>query len=213
MRNALCLLYIIVTVTLLSGFTLPSSHQLRKEFKAEIEKIRERTPGAKALANWKRLKQQAIKAIEEAAVYGADEFSPKEIEEARDLLLRAKAYAAKRSYRKASYLARKTAELASQACENTKKARAKIEKRLDTQVNHLKKRLDMIHNNLPFDSDLSVSLADLYLRWSDIRHAIALGKYEEAEKAIHALDKDIRGFVKNNQIPIDQGNENWETTI
>ncbi len=213
MKNVVRLLFILITVTLLSGFTLPSSHQIRKEFKAEIEKIKERTPGAKALANWKKLKQQARKALEEAAVYGADKFSPKEIEEARDLFLRAKAYAAKRSYRKASYLAKKTVELANQACENTKKVRANIEKRLHTQVNHLEKRLDIIHQKLPFDSDLSVSLADLYLRWSDIRHAIALGKYEEAEKAIHTLDRDIRAFVKNNQISIDQGDENWETTI
>ena len=203
----------LLCIMLLSGFTMPSPHELRREFAAELKKIKESTPGAKALANWKQLRDQARKALEEAEINGAPKFAPQEYEEAEDLFQRAKDYAAKRSYRKASYLARKTAEIARLASEDAQKAREKIEKKLDRQLERLKTKLDILHQKLPFESDLSVALADLYLQWADIRHSISLGLYDQAEKQIPELARAVEEFRRRSGIHLDVEQEKWEETI
>jgi len=200
-------------IYLLSGFTMPSPHQLRREFAAELKKIKENTPGAKALDRWKKLRDQAAKALEQAEINGASDFASSEYKEAVDLFQRARDYAAKRSYKKASYLADRTEEIARAASENALKTRGRIEKKLDRQLAHLKKILDMLHQKLPYGSELSPSLAELYLQWSDIRHCITLGLYDRAGDLIPALSAAIDKFQKNSGIQIDQDQEKWEETI
>jgi len=207
------LLLPLICICLLSGFTMPSPHELRREFAAELKRIRESTPGARALASWQQLRDQAGRALEKAEINGAPEFAPEEFEEASDLFRRARAYAAERSYRKASYLAKKTEEIARLASENALAAREKIEKKLNQQLVRLKARLDILHSRLPFESNLSVQLADLYLQWADIRHCIALGLYDQAEKQLHVLKMAVNEFRRQSGIHLDDQQEKWEETI
>ena len=207
------LFLICLCISLLSAFTVPSPHELRRDFAAELKKIKESTPGAKALARWNKLRDQAVKALEQAEINGASEFASTEYEEAVDLFQRARDYAAQRSYKKASYLAAKTEEIARSASESALKARARIEKKLYSKLEHLKSRLDMLHQRLPYESGLSESLAELYLQWSDIRHCVALGLYARAQSMIPALSSAIDQFQKQSAIQIDQEQENWEDTI
>lgn len=198
---------------LLTGFKFPSPHQLRKEFQAELNKIKESTPGAKAFARWKTLRDQAKEALKNADIQGASKFAAEEFEEASYLFKRAKQYALKKSYKKASYLARKTIEVATMAAEKAAKAREAVEKKLNRHLTSVKAKLDQIHAKLPYDSEYDDSLAELYLKWSDIRHAISLGQYEQANNELQDLVKNLKAFIKATGIEIDSEKERWEETI
>ncbi len=198
---------------LLSGFTFPSSHELRREFKAELKKIKDSTPGAKALANWNRSRDAARESIREAEISGAPDFAQDEYAEAVDLYSRAAAYAAERSYRKASYLAQKSAEIASLASENAGRAREKIEKQQLKKLESLKKKLDAIHEALPIDSEWEEPLADMFLKWADIRNALSMGQYEEADREMRILERQITNFRTKSGVVIDDSAEKWEETI
>ncbi len=213
MRNAAGVLIPIICILLLSGFKIPSPHELRKEFREELQKIKESTPGAKALARWKGLRAKARQAILDADINMAPRFASEEYEEAVYLLKRARRYALKKSYKKASYLAKKAIEIASNASKKAVKLREKKEKRLYTKLGRLKGMLDELHAKLPYDSEYSTKLARLYLKWSDIRHSIALGSYSDAESAIPRLEQSVREFVKQTGITVDTGKEKWEETI
>lgn len=203
----------LLCMVFLCGFTLPSSHELRREFQAELKKIKEKAPGARARADWIRAREAAQKAISEALINGAPEYAREEWDEAADLLERARRYSLDGSYRKAAYLARKSRETAESASDHADKAREKIEKDIVRQLNIFKKKLDMIRAVLPDNSEWTVPLADLFLQWSDIKHCISLGLYHEAKSELNLLDKGIRKFRKESGIKVDNESEKWEETI
>lgn len=200
-------------VALLCGFTLPSSHELRREFQAELKKIREKTPGARARAGWISARDAAQKAVKEAQVNGAPEYAPEEWGEAADLFERARGYARDSSYRKAVYLANKSREIARSASEKASRAREKIEKQLAERLNNFRKELDRIQRVLPGNSEWSVRFADLVIQWSDIKNCVALGLYHEAHNELDTLADKIRKFKQESGVKVNSGTAKWEETI
>ena len=198
---------------LISAFSIPSPDELRSEIRAELERIKEKTPGAKALAKWRDSRDKAEAALQEAVIQDAQEFAPALYQEAADLFSLAKRYALKKSFKKADYLARKAAEIAHKAAAEADKNRTAREKALLKRLNALLKRLEAMRSHVAEGSEAAEKLNILFLKWGDIKNAIVLGQYDDARGELDLLEKETGQFARRNNIMFENEDENWKETI
>lgn len=183
-----------------SGFSLPDTDQIRREFRkkvdSEVEKIIERTPDAKVRKKWRERRLEAVKALENARMINAKKYASQEFEDAEDFFQRARNYASKREYLKAEYLGRQTVKMAKKAAEKAAELyKAKLEKS-ETQLQECQKKLVRLKERvLDGDEDQKSRLAELMLRLGYVRNMIATGDFEEATKECSELERQIDEFA------------------
>ncbi len=196
MARQTCILILACSCLFCSGFTLPAPKALKKDILTELNKIQETTPSARERAKWRRLREKARSVLEQAELDGADRYAPGPWNDALGLFARAKQYAAMRSYRKASYLAEKAIENASQA---SRKARTEYDKRAKAarrKLARLKKAVDCAvaaSRGRVHDSNGTSSLirARLSLKLDDLNNAVALGQFKDFENGLRHLESFI----------------------
>jgi hypothetical protein len=192
---------LIFTVVLLLcyGFKIPDTDKLRREFRkkvdAELEKIIEKTPNAKARNKWRSVRDRACEAIEQAELVEADRFAKEDIDDARYFMARAKKYSARREYLKAAYLGK-------QAIIVAEKAEKKAKQHLDTLYSEISKAIDKcsralgkIADRLPEDNDVELAFAKLRLELGYARNLLKTGEFEKAKEVSESLYKKIMKFA------------------
>ncbi len=207
------LLSIIVGVITLSGFSFSDPHkftqELKKEIRLELQKIAEKTPSAKLRNEWRQRRDQAISSLEKAEATQASKYCPEKWDQAVALFKKAKYYAAKRSYRKAIFLAKKANDMARQAFITSKAMILKQETRLNKQYRKLRSRADELTGSIPMDAEeLSKKAADISLTIEDARLATELLQFDQAQrelssakKALDNLEKLIHRYKKEHPAP------------
>ncbi len=197
----------------ISAFSIPSPDELRSEIRAELKRIKEKTPGAKALARWRDSRDKAEAALNEAVIQDAPEFASEPYQEAVKLFRLAKRYASSKSFKKADYLARKAAEIAHQAATEADRNRTAMEKRLLKRLQSILKRLQTIKKHVAEGTEAAENLNILFLQWGDIKNAIVLGQYSDARRALDLLEKETRQFAGRYNIILEDESEHWKETI
>jgi len=196
--SAMKLLLIAIGVLILSGFSFSDPHKLtqdlRKEIRAELQKIVEKTPGAKLRKEWRAQRDVANSLLEKAQTAQASKYCPKEWDEAVALFKKAKYYASKRSYRKAIFLAKKSQEQAKFAYTTSKAKLLKQETGLKKQYKKLRSRLNDLAGAIPTDAEaLAQKAATLSLELEDARLAMELLQFDEAKREL----ADVKGRMEH----------------
>ncbi|GEM_PF-1539133 len=189
-------------LSMLTGFDFSDPGKVRQELRQELiqglEKIREQTPDAKKRAKWRKSREEAVAALMAAKSQQAARFAPKEWDEAVELFLRAREYAARRSYLKADYLARQSKKQAEKARLLAVSKITTLEKRLGERLQDLGDRLRQLSGMVPPDADaLSLRASELMLALSDARLAMELRQFKEAEQGLQQAEHDIAMFRKD----------------
>ncbi len=194
------LLYCLIVI-FLSGFNFSDAGKLRKdirrEIKAELEKIIEKTPSGKLRTTWRQKKAIAEDALNMALVLDSPRFCPKKWDEAVILFKKAKKYAAKREYRKAIYLAKKTKEFADVAYKCASSHIQEETSRLQKVYQELRSQMDEIQAMIPPDAEkLTEDASQISLSIEDMRLAIDLREFKNADLLASTLKKRLSSLEK-----------------
>ncbi len=188
-----CCILVLCAFVLCTGFTLPSPARLKDSLRQELEKIREKGPGARQLARWREEYERAVSVLEEAELQGAQRYAPDTWHYALGLLSRAKEYARQKAYPKAAFLAKKAREQGKLAIEEAEKARESALKQARATLERLKKQLDAIKAGLEADSKPARKrLNELLLQWTDLVRASELEQFEDVDAGAKELEARIR---------------------
>jgi len=205
-KDILFFIFSIFIILLLYGFTFSDPNKLRqeirKEIRAELEKIIEKTPSGKLRTSWRQKRQLAEKALNRALVMDSPRFCPEKWDEAVALFKKAQKYAAKREYRKAIYLAKKTREFASSAADCASEYIRKQDNKLKKQYLTLRNRMDEIMPVIPTDAEELIKEAcSLSLKIEDMHSAIKTRQFQDAEtiairlkKRLSVLEKAVKKY-------------------
>ena len=194
-------LLILLSLLFLYGFSFSDPSKLRteirKEIKAELEKIIEKTPSGKLRTTWRQKKQEAEEALNKALFMDSPRFCPEKWDEAVMLFKKAKKYASKREYRKAIYLAKKTIEFATGAEKCASRYIKEHNDKLEKQYTTLRNQMDEIMAMIPPDAeDLVKQASNLSLKIEDMYSAIKLRQFKNARDIAAHLRKRLASLEK-----------------
>ncbi len=207
---------LLACLLLLCGFSFSDPHKVSQEIKQdlrqELQKIAEMTPGAKLRNEWRARRNKAEGALKQAEMVEAKRFCPEKWDEAVAVFKKAKYYASKRSYRKAIFLAKKAEEQAAEARTLAQKILDQKTSELNRQYRKLRLRADDVTASVPPGAEkLAIQAADISLAVEDVRIAIELRQFEDAEKKLPAIRKElqkleglIRAYKKAHPPPDDE---------
>jgi hypothetical protein len=196
MKNITSLVLIVTVFCLCSGFRLSDTDRLRREFRkkvdAELAKIIEKTPNAKARQRWRDIRDKAVKAIDDAVEVDALRFASGELADAREYLKRARRYSARREYAKAAYLGKQSIKMAETALKKAKETLAGKEKVAAEALAKNIKQLKALKSRLaPDNADAAIAIARLELQKGYVENLIRTGRFDEALKACAGLEQEI----------------------
>ncbi len=186
---------------LLCGFNFSDPNklrqELRKEIRQELEKIIEKTPSGRLRATWREKKAEAEKALNQALLVDAPTYCSEKWDDAVMLFKKAKKYAAKREYRKAIYLAKKSNESAQSAKDCAGHYIKEQTTTLTKDYHALRGRMNEILGQIPPDAeDLLKRASSLSLQVEDMANAIDLRQFKEAKRLDKILKKKIGKLEK-----------------
>jgi len=197
----LSFIFVLFALPLLLGFDFSNPKKLRqdirKEIRAELEKIIEKTPSGKLRNTWWEKRRVAEKSLNAALMLDAPTYCPKSWDEAVALFKKAKKYASKREYRKAIYLAKKTKEFADKATSCANKYIKKQNSELKKEYQKLRNRMDEAMGLIPPDAeDLIRQASELSLKVEEISYATRLRQFDRAKSLCKTLQKQITDLEK-----------------
>ncbi len=197
----LSFILILVALPLLLGFDFSNPKKLRqdirKEIRAELEKIIEKTPSGKLRNTWWEKRRVAEESLNAALMLDALTYCPKSWDEAVALFKKAKKYASKREYRKAIYLAKKTKEFADKATSCANKYIEKQNSKLKKEYQELRNRMDEVMGLIPPDAeDLIRQASELSLKVEEVSYATRLRQFDRAKGLCKSLKKRITDLEK-----------------
>ncbi|NPA93880.1 MAG: hypothetical protein GXO58_00455 [Thermodesulfobacteria bacterium] len=196
LKKGFGLLALLGLALLLCGFNFSDPNKLRiklrKEIRAELEKIIEKTPSGRLRTTWREKKAVAEEALNQALLLNAPSYCPDQWDDAVILFKRAKKYAAKREYRKAIYLAKKSKESADVARQCADKYIKEQTSKLTKEYKILRGRMTDIMGQIPPDAeDLLSKASSLSLEVEDMANAIDLHQFDQAKRLGKSLKKKI----------------------
>ena len=189
---ALCIL----TGLVVSGFSFSDPQKLKeeikKEIRSELEKIIEKTPSARLRAQWRGKRDEAKKILKQGLLFSAPKFCPKDWDQAVELFNRSRRYAAKRSYRKAIYLAKKAIQYSTEATNCAKKHLDDRTKKLLKEYSKLRENMDDIRAIVPPGAEeLLIKASNLSLAIEDLKTAINMRDFDHTDDTVKSLEKRL----------------------
>lgn len=197
LRKRIFLSFLIIFSFLSSGFNLSDTNKIRREIRkkidAELEKIIEKTPDAKARRKWRETRDRAVKAISDAAIQDASHLAPEEISDAREYLGRAKAYSAGKEYAKATYLGKQALKMAEMAENKAVELLKQKEDKVEDALKKCSEKLQALEKATPPANDAAtLEIARLKLKKGYVQNLLRIGKFDEALNATTTLERDIK---------------------
>ena len=182
----------------LTAFTLPTPQQLTKSIELQLEKIREKAPKIKAYRKWRETEKATWQLLRKAELAGAPRYAKPDWIQALKLFSRAKDYAKKQSFKKATFLAKKAREQGALAMQ---KAREELKKRRSEAralLEPIDRDLDLIDKHMDHeDRSLITTYAQLLLEFSALENALKLEHFQEIREKAPALQKKVESFKRS----------------
>ncbi len=176
---------------------MPSRKELRERVLKKIAEIREMTPTAKERAKWRAMHEEAVSALDEAAVDGAPRYMAGEWEHAKWLCGLSAKYGKKGEYRKAQYLAKMCRKTASEAADAALKSR-------NARMKELREKIDslyvLLRRAVRVESISRMEADRVRLRLKDLENALALEEFGEVEAGVAELEPRLRALASRKEI-------------
>jgi len=186
----------VIFILFLCGFNfsnihIPSKQQIRKELKSEIDKLKALSPQARKKKLWLKKKLEAIKAIKQAKLYGAQKYASELYQKSKEYFDLAIEYAKKQQYLKASYLAKECKKLALMASDKAEKQRLTLKQETKAELLKFKSKIDRLVKSLQSDKTLQREKANIILYYQNLIHALNLEQFGYVKKGLIKLKKKL----------------------
>ena len=200
-KNTIIITCSLALIGLLCGFNfsnihIPSKQEIRKELKSEIEKLKALSPKVRRKKIWLKKKLDAIKAIKQAKIDGAQKYASDLYQKAKEYFELALQYAKKQQYLKASYLAKECKRIALLASDKAERQRINLKQETKKQLLKFKSKIDELVKSLQSNKALQREKANVILYYQNLVHALNLEQFNYVKKGLIKLKKKLDHLYK-----------------